>query len=370
MSGIYIHFPFCKSRCIYCGFYSSVGAMGYIHEYCNRVVDELIDRKGEVGDSFSTLYFGGGTPSLIPPTDFISLTESVRNITATKSFDEFTLEVNPDDVNEKMAQLWKRCGVNRFSIGVQSFNDTELRKVGRRHSAASSAEAVDLLHRYGDVSLDLIVGLHTQTSESWAASVEKAFQLAPEHLSIYMLSVDDGSALSRLVNAGKTPPPDDEAITRRYIYFCREAEKHGYVHYEVSNFCKPGKYGKHNSSYWDGTPYIGLGCSASGYDGVNRRRTNAGNLRDYLQGKVLYEEELLSEQELKEEYLITRLRRLDKGIDLRDYQKTFGIGNLEKLLNNASQYVKKGMLCNSNSFLRFTGAESLLFQDAVIRDLI
>lgn len=369
MSGIYVHFPFCRSRCLYCGFYSSVGRADAITKYCEMIAREIDSRAGELKESVTTLYLGGGTPSLVPIADLWSLIRRIRECVGVCDFEEFTIEINPDDVTESNIEGWLECGVTRFSLGVQSLNSDELRRVGRRHSPEGARRAISLLGNAGDLGVDLICGLPGQTMESWLESVEEILSYKPAHISVYMLSLDEGAALTSLYRAGKIMIPDDDASADMYLRFCEMAETDGYIHYEVSNFCRPGHKGIHNSSYWDGSPYLGLGAGAASYDGRSTRRLNNPDLRSYLQGESGCTIEILNNDELREEYLLTRLRRLDIGLDLHHYALRFGEAEMRRLLHKASPYINKGVLSDGRH-LRFENSESVLLQDAVIRDLV
>lgn len=369
MAGLYIHFPFCRNKCVYCGFYSEKRKINFAEDYCRSIIKELLSRKNEINEVISTVYLGGGTPSYIPAGVLKSLFISLKQIIAElwKPV-EITVEINPDDVTIDNIEIWHSIGINRFSIGVQSFSDVELKRIGRLHSPQKAEDAIKLLHNYGDVSVDLICGLPQQTLESWNHSLSKIFSLYPQHLSIYMLSLDDGAALTHLVKQGKISLPDETEVIEMYRQFCKKANEHGYLHYEVSNFCCPGFKAIHNSSYWDGTPYLGLGCSASSYDGNRTRRTNLATLSEYLNGECKEEIEILNDVELQEEYIITRLRRMPEGINLNDYTQRFGQIATSKLISRAKQYADTGLL-SIDSKISITGINGILLQDTIIRAL-
>lgn len=375
MGGVYVHFPFCRSRCLYCGFFSSVGREAFISQYCTELAREAELRLPMELTSMHTLYYGGGTPSIIAPHDIIDLTDNIRAAAGNPTLQEFTIEVNPDDVDEVKMEAWRRCGVTRFSIGVQSFNSEELRRIGRRHSPEKACRAIESLHKLGDVGIDLICGLPGQSIHSWQESVDIALSMRPEHISVYMLSLDEGSAMTRLWNAGKLTLPDDDTVVAQYLHFADTARAAGYCHYEVSNFSLSGKQALHNSSYWDGSPYIGLGAGACGYDGTRTRRTNLADLSEYLKGDAPHHIEVLDDDELHEEYLLTRLRRIGLGVDMQEYKEKYGQEECSKLLSRAAPYISKGVLnivnhgISGKERLFFPDARSILMQDRVIADL-
>lgn len=279
---IYVHIPFCRSKCAYCDFYS-VPRTAAAREYVNAVGREMELRGREVltpGASPLSLYIGGGTPSVLAPDLFAEL---MQRLPAVGTGGEVTVEVNPDDVTDSLARVWRSSGANRVSMGVQSFDDSELRAVGRRHDAAGALAAYESLRRSGfdNISLDLIYGLPGQTLQSWQRSLDMLMSLRPEHFSAYMLSYEPGTRLYARLISGKVHEADDELATAMYRSLCESAARHGYEHYEISNFALPGKRAGHNSAYWNFEPYLGLGPGAHSFDG-SVRRYNPSDLKDYL----------------------------------------------------------------------------------------
>jgi oxygen-independent coproporphyrinogen-3 oxidase len=283
---------------------------------------------------------------------------------------EFSIEVNPDDASVEKALAWQSCGINRFSVGTQSFNPEELRRIGRRHSPQRAIEAVSLLSHYGDVSLDLIIGLPHQDMESFRYSVAQALKLNPDHISAYILELEEGSALTKLYNKGAISIPDEDLTAQMYIYLCNQLATNGYLQYEISNFAKPGHPSRHNSSYWEGTPYIGLGASASSYDGARQRRMNVADIHKYIADPNASEIEQLSDEELREEYLLTRLRRTLQGISLEDYALRFGTAERDRLMQAALPYLSQSLLIVTDNHLRFSGVEGYLREDAILATVV
>lgn len=349
MGGLYLHIPFCQSKCGYCAFYSLVGHESYIGDFAGAIVNELDERLSEMALPVDTIYIGGGTPSLLAPEVFFGLADSLKSracAAGRESIREFTVEANPDDVDETIADIWASSGVNRVSMGVQSFSDKELKIIGRRHNAASARRSYDVLrNRFGNVSLDVIFGLPGQTFESWKATVDEVIRLSPEHVSAYSLMFEERSRFSAMLEAGEIMDVGEDVSSRMFQYLAEAMCSAGYEHYEISNFARPGFRSLHNSSYWKGLPYLGLGPGASSYDGKRTRRTNPSDLKAYLHrfghsgaypSKALfYEEECLSDEELVEEYLLTRLR-IAEGICLDDYRNRFGEKEADRLFMKAS----------------------------------
>lgn len=299
---IYLHVPFCGSFCTYCDFYSEIcRSRQAFNEYADAVIAEIRDRRKELEmnmsaqDAVNTLYIGGGTPSVLP-LDVLSrivgavsqterlplVTEPVEVTTPTELFDEFTVEVNPEDIVEKGREYVRgllALGVNRISMGIQSFNDDILRWMNRRHDAGNAVKAFHILRESGvrNISIDLIFGISQLTDETWKDTIEKALELSPEHISAYQLSIEEGSALAKMVADGRYVEASEEQCRRQYDILCRCLGRSGYHHYEISNFAKPGFEAVHNSAYWRRAPYIGLGPGAHSLTG-NVRSWNSQEL--------------------------------------------------------------------------------------------
>ncbi len=362
MSGIYIHIPFCHSKCAYCDFYS-MPARDYFSAYIDAVIREWSFRKDEVAEPIKTVYIGGGTPSILPMEELDRLLKEF----ADKSIDEFTIEVNPEDVSEELANyLSHNSPVNRVSMGIQSLVDTELSVIGRRHSASKALMAVDTLRVAGieNISCDLIYGLPSQTIETWKYSLNKILTLKLPHLSCYLLSYEEGTRLHAMLTTGKVHEATESEAEAYYSYLCEAAALVGYEHYEISNFALPDKQSKHNSSYWDSTPYIGLGTAAHSFDG-KIRRYNPSNIKKYLDSyksatdSPFYLTEDETESQRFNDYIITSLRT-SKGIWVEECAKRFGVERSKKLLNKAMQYVNTEAMTLENDHLRISEGHWLI----------
>lgn len=301
MAGLYIHIPFCRAKCAYCDFYSGP-LRGFEPEaYIEALHREFGARRNEV-DEINTIYIGGGTPSTVSPELFATL--------LTQGVGERTVEVNPEDITPQYAEALLAAGANRVSMGIQSFNDAELRAVGRRHTASKAIEAYKQLREAGfdNISLDLIYGLPEQDLNSWKRNLETVLELKPEHLSAYLLSYEPGTRLEAMRRNGRISEASEETACQMYALLCEMTRKEGFNHYEISNFAQPNREAKHNSSYWDMTPYLGLGPGAHSFDGT-LRRYNPSNLKAYMEnpaGAAVIDEE--TDTNRFNDILITSLR--------------------------------------------------------------
>lgn len=340
MAGIYVHIPYCHSKCAYCDFYSMPN-LRTLPRFPAAVTREWELRRGECPGPFGTIYLGGGTPSLLPPQALAAIFAALPVADAK----EVTIEVNPEDVTPEAVAAWRALGVNRCSMGVQSLCDSELALIGRRHSAADAVRAFRTLRDGGieNISIDLIYGLPAQTLNSWIATLDKAMELRPAHLSAYILSYEPRTRLEAMRRSGKVHPASDELILEMYDHLCREMRRQGYEHYEISNFALPGLHSAHNSSYWDGTPYIGLGPGAHSFDGAIRR-INPGDLSSYLakleQGMVACKLDEETDDNRFNDMLITALRTA-VGLDLAQVPTQ----RLAQLRRDAAPHLKAGALC-------------------------
>jgi len=372
MGGIYIHVPFCGSKCLYCSFYSLPVNSGKIAGYAECVISEMRSRSDEVPCTIDTIYIGGGTPSKLPDDSLSAILNFIGSEFADRinPSAEITLEVNPEDVSDRRASEWVRMGVNRISMGVQSLNDTTLRKIGRRHSSDDAIEAYCIIRNYfSNVSLDLICGL-PESQEEWKNSVDKTMDMFPEHISVYLLETDNDSALSRLLSVGKISLPAEEIVKEEFEYVVRQLKSCGYKRYEISNFALPGFESRHNSSYWKGKPYIGIGPAASSFDGVSKRRTNSPDLNSYINrcGNADFVSELLNVGQLRIEYLLTRLRT-SSGINIPDFKERFGEEECGNLLSSADNFIKSGDLQLDGNFLKLTEKGSFI-EDFILGKIV
>lgn len=331
MAGIYIHIPFCRKACHYCNFHFSTSLQNAT-DVLQAIEKEIELRSGEVTEEITTIYFGGGTPSLVDNTVIENvLAEIGRNFTINPKA-EITLEANPDDITIEKAKSWKDIGINRFSLGIQSFEDDYLQWMNRAHSASQSFAAIEIIRETGfeNFSIDLIYGTPGQTTEGWTKDLQTAIDLKIPHLSCYALTVEEKTALHNLIEKGEKENINPEEQAERFELLMKLTTAAGYHHYEISNFALPGYESKHNSAYWEGVPYLGIGPSAHSYDGIKRKWNIANNIsytKAILDHSPLFEEEILSKNDRFNEYCMTALRR-SKGIEK---QKIISLGGMEGL---------------------------------------
>jgi len=344
------------------------------NDYIDAVINEFRIRKHELTDSINTVYIGGGTPSQLPAESITRLVNSLREEGIDFStVDEFTIEANPEDIDSRWARTIASTGADRVSIGIQSFDDTELRAVGRRHDAQQAIDAIATLRDTGitEISGDLIYGLPEQTIGSWEKSLNKILELNLPHISAYSLSYEPGTRLSAMLNAGKIKAVDEDTSVAMYRSLIKSMRENGYVHYEISNFSLPGHQARHNSAYWNFTPYLGLGPGAHSFDGKTRR-SNPWNLKKYIAAltkmESITDEENEDECDLVNDYIITALRQAS-GIDFNTMSRRVGSSPVEILRKAAKPFVNAGTLIDDGDRLRFP-EEAWLISDMVLRDLL
>ncbi|MDQ2753020.1 MAG: radical SAM family heme chaperone HemW, partial [Bacteroidota bacterium] len=312
MAGIYVHIPFCKKACYYCNFHFSTSTLT-ANEMIYAIGMEAKLRKYYSKEKVTTVYIGGGTPSLLTITHLRTLLEKLRDNFSILSDAEVTLEANPDDINIESLLQWKSAGINRLSIGVQSFRDADLQWMNRAHNARQALGCIQLATKTGfnNLSIDLIYGTPTLSNEQWIQNIEQAIALDVHHLSCYALTVEPKTALYHLIKEKKVANVDEETQSVQFEILINRLCEAGYEHYEISNFAKPGFQSKHNSSYWQGKPYIGLGPSAHSFNGVSRQWNVANNalyIASLKIGEVPFEIEYLTPQQQLNEYIMTSLR--------------------------------------------------------------
>lgn len=300
--GIYIHIPFCVSRCKYCDFYSTT-LLPLQEQYIEMVCREIRER---LYTTPATIYFGGGTPSLLPT----PLLERILTTIGITTVQEITLEANPGDITIEKLQDWQRVGINRLSIGIQSFHDNFLRLLGRRHTAQQAIQSVQLAQQVGfnNISVDLMYALPNETLEDVQGDIDHLLDLHVQHISTYCLSYEQGTPFYQMLQRHELSEVDEEVCNEMYDTICSRLQKTGYEHYEVSNFALKGYHSQHNSSYWDFTPYIGIGAGAHSYDGKCCRRENVPDIQTYLSGKDYYTEEYLTDIDHYNEQVMLGLR--------------------------------------------------------------
>ena len=368
MAGIYVHIPFCHSKCAYCDFHSVAlppSRIALAQSMTEAIVREYALRRDELRDDVvRTLYFGGGTPSILPGDLFHRISDVLLG--NNPHIEEFTIEVNPEDVTPGNVRMWCHAGVNRVSMGIQSFDDAELRCVSRRHSASAAIRAIDTLRTNGitNISGDLIYGLPGQTPGAWESNLRRLLEMRLPHFSAYCLSYEPGTLLTRKLERGDISEATEDDIIEMYAILCDLARAAGYSHYEISNFCLPGMHSRHNSSYWDNTPYLGLGPSAHSYDGIARRFNPADNAA-YLDRPGQPEIEILTESDIFDDLLIIRLRTsggLDTGrLSPRRYKI---------LMDRARGRIDTGDLVLDSDGILLIPEDRWMLADGIIRDLV
>lgn len=374
MAGIYIHIPYCKRKCVYCDFYSTP-ATADIDDYVNAVVREAA-MQCDFADNepVRTLYVGGGTPSLLTAEQFKHLIDGVGESFDLSELTEFTVEVNPDDVNESLIKSYCKLGVNRVSMGVQSFVDSELTFMGRRHDAQGAVAAINSIKAAGidNVSIDLIYGTPGQTMESWTHSIDCAIASDVNHISAYNLSYEPGTRLWVMRQNGKVKEIDDLLCIDMYTQLVARLREVGYEHYEISNFAKAGFRSRHNTSYWNFTPYLGLGAAAHSFDG-QRRYSNPCNIRQYKQTlsqrQLAATAENLEWWEQYDETVMLRLRVSD-GLAGECLANRFGDKVLSRFKTIAEKHIKRGLMKCSNDGVYSLTEQGVMMADSVIRDLM
>ena len=375
MAGIYVHIPFCASRCAYCDFFSTLKLEQAGAPYVEALVAEARLRRDELrGEAVSTLYLGGGTPSQLPLPLLQRLVEGLRSTFDLTGVEEFTIEANPDDVTHEWCAALPALGVNRVSMGVQSFEDDILRAIGRRHTAQQAVDAVSCLRAAGihNISIDLIYGLPGQTVASWTESVRQTVALEPQHISAYGLTYEEGTRLWLQRERGEVVEVPEEQCLEMYRILANLLQTAGYEHYEISNFALPGYYSRHNSSYWNDTPYLGLGAAAHSYDGTVRR-SNPCDLQQYI-GKVMAgetacEQEELTRWERYDERVMLGLRTA-RGVDADRLREDFGDEAWHHFTHEAARHITAGHLRITDDHRYVLTRDGIMLSDNIIRDLI
>jgi len=370
MAGIYLHIPFCKQACHYCNFHFST-SLKLKNDFLEGLLKEIELRKNYLqGKTVNSIYFGGGTPSLLDQDELGIIFNTLHKFFTIDQQAEITFEANPDDVTVARASDWKIAGINRLSMGVQSFYQEDLQWMNRAHTAGQALESIRIVQNAGfdNITIDLIYGSPGLSDEKWSHNVQQALQLGIPHLSCYALTVEPQTALADMITKKKSPPVQSDDQARQFVLLMDWLSDAGFEHYEISNFSKPGKHSRHNSSYWSGEPYLGLGPSAHSYNGVTRQWNVANNAK-YIQalqtGVVPCEIEELSFNNRHNEFVMISLRK-NEGIDKARFAKLFGEKNLEVLAKGLRKYV--GKVEEDNLSFRLT-REGKLFADGIAGDL-
>ena len=371
-TGLYIHVPFCEKRCVYCSFYSTVHGKEERDAFVRTLTKELAFRHN--GAPISTLYFGGGTPSQLDDEEMESIFSAIHRHCVLSPLAEITFEANPDDISQQKVVHLRQLGVNRISLGVQSFDDRRLSFLNRRHTAQQALDAIDLLRAEGveNISIDLIFGLPGQQLADWNKELAQAFELPITHLSAYSLMYEKGTPFHYARERGAVKECDEETSLSMFQMLCTSAQCAGFEQYEISNFARPGYRSRHNSSYWHGIPYLGLGPGAHSYDGKNCRRVNDYSLRRYMEAgraktfaDVPHTLEKLSADECYDELICTRLRTCE-GLSLQEVPAS----RRSALLRMARPHIDGGRLeLDADNHLRLT-ASGIFVSDDVMSDLM
>lgn len=373
MAGIYIHIPFCKTRCIYCDFYSTTRSE-WKERYIRSLCRELEMRKDYLqGAPIETIYFGGGTPSQLAGDDFRLIFDAIERNFGMKQVREITLEANPDDLTPEYVQMLADLPFNRISMGIQTFNEETLRLLKRRHTAEQALAAVGRCREAGfrNISIDLIYGLPGETEESWEYDLTQAIALNVEHISAYHLIYEEGTRIHEMLQQHRVCEVDEESSVHFFSRLIDRLAAAGYEQYEISNFCRPGYYSQHNTSYWQGIPYLGCGPSAHSFN-LTQREWNVASLKDYMEGiengKRAYETEDLDTVTRYNEFIITSLRTR-WGISLKKLKEEFGSELWHYCLDMAALSLKNGKLIEKDDTLRLT-REGIFISDSIMSDLL
>jgi oxygen-independent coproporphyrinogen-3 oxidase len=369
MAGIYLHIPFCRQACHYCNFHFST-SLKLKNEFVQALLKEAGLQKNYLpADSapVNTIYFGGGTPSLLSVDELHAILEALRQNFMIAADAEITLEANPDDLNAEKLNYWKQTGINRLSIGVQSFFEDDLRWMNRAHTAKQAIGNLGLAREYFDnITIDLIYGTPTLPDDKWEQNIQQAISLGIAHLSCYALTVEPGTALASMISKHKITDVNTEDQARQFLLLMNRLQEAGYEHYEISNFALPGKRSRHNSSYWQGIPYLGLGPSAHSFNGESRQwniSNNALYIKSLNNNIIPFEKEELTESQRLNEYIMTSLRTME-GLDVQYVTSRFGETVINKLHKLSVPFIDTGKLQSQQGRLKLTN-EGKLFADGI-----
>ncbi|MEJ8817841.1 radical SAM family heme chaperone HemW [Lacibacter sp. H407] len=360
MAGIYIHIPFCRQACNYCNFHFST-SLHYKNDFVEALLKEieLQSKAGYLqGQTVETIYFGGGTPSILQIDELKMIMQQLHQHFSIDPSAEITLEANPDDVNDDKLKGWKQLGINRLSIGIQSLFEEDLRWMNRAHTSDEAKQVISKARAAGfdSFTVDLIYGTPGLTDEKWLYNLNWVLQQNINHLSCYALTVEEKTPLDKQIRQHQKQDVDPEQQSRQFLLLMDHLQQAGFEHYEISNFAKPGHRSKHNSSYWHGTHYLGLGPSAHSFNG-NSRQWNVANNQQYIQSLeqaiIPFEKEELTETQQLNEYIMTSLRLME-GCDLNHITKKFGQEKITELSRNAADHISKGLLVLRSNHLILT----------------
>ena len=372
MAGVYIHIPFCRQACHYCNFHFTT-SLTRKNELIAALLKELDLRQNYLqNEAVETIYLGGGTPSLLEVSDLEKLLGSTWKNFSSSPATEITLEANPDDISEEKIREWLDTGINRLSIGVQSFFEEDLLWMNRAHNAKQAKDSLELACRhFKNITVDLIYGTPMLTDNKWEKNVETILSYDIPHISCYALTVESKTALQKMIKLGKTEDVNPDKQSDQFLLLMRWLKDAGYEHYEISNFAKPGFRSRHNTSYWQGKKYLGIGPSAHSFDGVSRQ-WNISNNNTYIDSlktnSLPFEKEILTAAQQLNEYIMTSLRTIE-GIDVRVVEKKFGKKEKERLLQSVKKYLENKKVVVSEAGNLVLTNEGKLLADGIASDL-
>jgi oxygen-independent coproporphyrinogen-3 oxidase len=373
MAGIYIHIPFCKKRCTYCDFYTEV-APKFIPSLVDCIIKELQIRKEYLQNApINTIYFGGGTPSILNAEQFNRIFKTIYGLFSVREDAEITFEANPDDLSVEYLHEIKNLPFNRISIGIQSFDDEDLKRINRRHTGSEAIQAVKNAQSAGfdNISIDLIYGLPFQTIKSWEKQLDTALCLNVQHISSYGLTYEEGTVLWKQREKGKVAPVDDETMNAMYLILVERTQQHDFEAYEISNFALPGFRSRHNTAYWKQESYLGAGPSAHSYNLVSRQ-WNVSSIKEYIRAietnDDFFEKEELTLNDRYNDYVMVSLRTAD-GVDLALLEKEFGSELARYLDENIKPFVADGKAVNEDGKLRLT-SDGIMISNLILIELM
>jgi oxygen-independent coproporphyrinogen III oxidase len=368
MAGIYIHIPFCKQACHYCNFHFST-SLTLQNDFTAALLKEIELRISYLdGETVETIYFGGGTPSLLPAAAIAEILKNIYEVFKVDREPEITLESNPDDMQPAILDLWRDAGINRLSIGIQSFFDEDLAWMNRAHNKQQALMSLKYARNAGfeNLSLDLIYGMPSLSDEKWDQNLRTAISMEPTHVSCYALTVEPKTALYKMIRSKKTADIQPEQQANQFLNGIRMMESAGYEHYEISSFAKPGKRSRHNTSYWQAKKYLGLGPSAHSFDGSSRQwniSNNALYIKSLMAGQLSFELEKLEPRDRLNEYIMTSLRT-SEGLDLQYVSEHFGKEKQGLLVVHSGSYILSNQMEHRNEKLKLT-EKGKLFADGI-----
>lgn len=373
MAGIYLHIPFCKKLCDYCDFYHVVFD-GDISAFLKALVREAEIRKDYTGsEEINTIYFGGGTPSVLDVKEIAEILVNIRKLFQVSSQPEITIEINPDDITENYLKNLLKTEVNRVSIGVQSWRDEDLRLLNRRHSGIQAINAVNNTIKAGfnNVTIDLIYGIPGMNTKAWMSNLETAFSFDIKHLSAYHLTLEPNTVLGKMKEKGLFEEINEEESISQFNMLIKKSEAAGFVHYEISNFSKPGYFSVHNTNYWKQITFLGLGPSAHSFNGYSRQ-WNIRDVRKYIKsvntGKLLFEREELDNKARFNEYIMTSLRTM-WGIDLDYVEQAFEKEGYDYVINLTKKFIDYGLMKQNNDNIVLTN-QGKMISDNIISEFM